>query len=329
VLSAIDDLADTIRPRLDAAGADPRQIYVIPSIADLRHDFYQLRAAINQAPNCRFIIIDPINAYVGAGDSHFQTVVQKVLAPLAELAAEKRIAVLAIAHVRKTEGAAIHRAAGSVGFVAAARSVWTICRDPENRQRHLLLPLKNNLTPTATGLAYTIQSNDAARAPAITWEPSVIQETAETILAPKKRGPQAIELEDASDWLQIALSDGPRSADDLIRRATQFGFHERTLRRALYNIAGHTQNRGPLSGWWWSLTPQEDVQEDLFFFSDPAPPERPPEKLVRSRKTCPLSGNSEVPPKRQPLAPHQRRTGNPLLDGLLDTILQPFPTNTS
>jgi putative DNA primase/helicase len=69
ILSATDDLADTIRPRLDAAGADPRRVFFIPSIADLRDDFAQLRAAVHCAPNCRLIIIDPINAYVGPSDA--------------------------------------------------------------------------------------------------------------------------------------------------------------------------------------------------------------------------------------------------------------------
>lgn len=262
VLSAEDNLADTIRPRLDALGADPRNVFVVPSIHDLRHDFAQLRVAVGSVPNCRLIIVDPINAYVGPADSHFQTVVQKVLAPLAELASEKRIAVLAIAHLRKTDGAAIHRAAGSVGFVAAARSVWTICRDPENPNRQLLLPLKNNLSPAACGLAYSIEQHPTHSAPRIAWESAPLQQSAETALAPKNRGPESVELNDAAQWLKKNLEAGPWSAASLIRRADQFGFHKRTIQRALGRINGHTQNRGPLNGWWWSLTPLDDHEKD-------------------------------------------------------------------
>ena len=46
ILSAEDDIRDTIRPRLDAAGADPSQVFVLPAIADLRHDLDKLRAAL-------------------------------------------------------------------------------------------------------------------------------------------------------------------------------------------------------------------------------------------------------------------------------------------
>ncbi|MCI0335319.1 MAG: AAA family ATPase [Planctomycetes bacterium] len=259
ILSATDDFADTIRPRLDAAGADPRRIFFIPSIANLREDFAQLRVAVNCAPNCRLIIIDPINAYVGPSDCHFHSVVRKVLAPLAQLAAEKRIAVLAVAHLRKNDGAAIYRAAGSMGFVAAARAVWTVCRDHENPGRTLFLPLKNNLGPTACGLAYTIEPRGQCGAVAISWHSAPITTSAEEAL----HSAEATDLNRARQWLRKALAHGPRSASEVTQEAEHYGFHQRTLRRALHAIGGHTQNRGLLEGWWWSIpdAPTDENEE--------------------------------------------------------------------
>ncbi len=252
LLSASDVLADMIRPRLDAAGADPRCVFVIPSIADLRDDFMQLRAAVTRAPNCRLIIIDPINAYVGPGDAHFQTVVRKVLAPLARLAAEKRIAVLAIAHLRKNEGDAIYRAAGSMGFVAAARAVWSVSRDPENPSRHLLLPVKNNVGPDPCGLAYTIQQTGPLAAPAILWDATPLAAKA----VRKRSAPPSAERVEAREWLRLALANGPRPAADLIEDGQQHGFLRRTLQRAFHELDGHTAKRGLHQGWWWSLGDQ-------------------------------------------------------------------------
>jgi hypothetical protein len=250
LLSASDDLADTIRPRLDAAGADTRRVFIIPSIADLRNDFKQLRAAVNRAPNCRLIVIDPINAYVGPSDSHFQTVVRKVLAPLARLAAEKHIAVLAIAHLRKSEGEAIYRAAGSMGFVAAARAVWSLTRDPENEQRHRLLPIKNNVGPAACGLAFTIQPTGRLAAPAIVWDAEPLAADAAR-KSPVRPSPERVE---ARDWLRQALAGGPRPAVDVIEDGQQHGFLRRTLQRAFHELEGHSAKRGLHQGWWWSLT---------------------------------------------------------------------------
>jgi hypothetical protein len=158
ILSSSDDYHDTIRPRLDAAGADPSRVFYLPTIRDLRQDLAQLREAVESIPDCRLIIVDPINAYVGPSDAHFHTVVRRVLEPLAQLAAEKSLAILAITHLNKSDGAAIQRAAGSMGFVAAARTIWTLVRDPDDSTRTLLLPLKNNLAQSACGLAFQITS---------------------------------------------------------------------------------------------------------------------------------------------------------------------------
>src|SRR3972149_994548 len=92
LLTTDDDVADTIRPRLEAHGANPGRVFFLPALADLRHDFWQLAAALNRLPDCRLIVVDPVNAYVGPSDSHFHTIVRKVLAPLAALAAKRRIA---------------------------------------------------------------------------------------------------------------------------------------------------------------------------------------------------------------------------------------------
>ena len=216
ILSIEDDLRDTIRPRLDAAGADPRRIYILPSIVDLRHDIEQLRMALSTAPDCRLIIIDSINAYVGPGDSHFHTIVRRVFRPLAELAAEKQLAVLAVSHLRKSEGAAIQRAAGSMGFVAAARAVWTVCRDRSQAGRYLLLPLKNNFVAETSGLAFRIEvpATQTCPAPAIAWQADSVTTSTEDALNQenKPRRDEDSELHLAAAWLTEELADRPMPA---------------------------------------------------------------------------------------------------------------------
>jgi hypothetical protein len=256
LLSAEDDLADTIRPRLEAHAADCDRVFVLTSVADLRHDFDQLQAAINRMPNCRLIVIDPINAYVGPTDSHFHTIVRKILAPLTKFATAQRIAVLAVTHLRKHDGAAIYRATGSMGFVALARAVWTICRDREHPGRRLMLPLKNNLSSAACGLAYTIEPHPNLGAPVIRWGPEPVDTAADEALAARARGPMAEEKIAAGQWLrQVLTTLGPRPANDLIEEGNQRGFNSRTLQRAIHAIGGHTEKRGFLEGWWWSLPP--------------------------------------------------------------------------
>jgi hypothetical protein len=222
----------------------------------LRNDFGQLQAAISQTNDCRVIVIDPINAYVGPTDSHFHTIVRKILAPLARFATQKRMAILAVTHLRKHEGAAIYRATGSMGFVAAARAVWTICRDRENPGRHLMIPVKNNLAPTACGLTYSIEPHPKISVPVIHWHPAPIEISADEALAIKPRGPEAEDRIAAGQWLkQVLTARGPQAACDLIEEVGQLGFHSRTLQRAFHTIGGQTEKRGLLEGWWWSLSP--------------------------------------------------------------------------
>jgi hypothetical protein len=172
-----------------------------------------------------------------------------VLAPLARLAAEKRIAVIAIAHLRKNEGDAIYRAAGSMGFVASARAVWSVSRDPENPSQHLLLPVKNNVGPAACGLAFTIQQTGPLAAPAIVWDSTPLA------AKPQRKRPAqpSAERVEARQWLRNALAKGPRPASDVIEEGQQHGFLRRTLQRAFHELDGHTAKRGLQQGWWWSL----------------------------------------------------------------------------
>ena len=265
ILSAEDDLRDTIRPRLDAAKADPNKVFVLPSIVDLRHDLPELRTALAAIPDCRLIIIDSINAYVGPGDSHFHTIVRRVFQPLAQLAAEHNLAVLAISHLRKTEGAAIQRAAGSMGYVAASRAVWTVCRDHSQPGRHLLLPIKNNFVAEATGLAFQIEMpsivplNSNGTAPMIAWDPNPVTTKSDEALNQEKPRSEKPPSEDDSEvhmaaaWLRQALANGPVDAFYILNDGMLGGFNERTLRRALIAIGGATQKESFRGGWVWAL----------------------------------------------------------------------------
>jgi putative DNA primase/helicase len=171
ILSAEDDAEDTIRPRLEAASADLERCHVIGAIRDrdnlgrerrrgfsITDDLSRLAGALADIDNPLLVIVDPITAYLGATDSHRNAEVRAALAPLAELAAECQVAILAISHLRKSsDGEAILRLTGSLAFVAAARAAYVVLSDSQNASRRLLLPVKNNLGNDDTGYAYCIE----------------------------------------------------------------------------------------------------------------------------------------------------------------------------
>jgi putative DNA primase/helicase len=133
-LSAEDDAEDTIRPRLDAAGADVSKVHLLDALRvrledgtlcekffNLETDCDHLNEVLRKNPQVRLIVIDPISAYLGNVDSHSNSEVRNLLAPLAKLAGQHCVAVICITHLRKSAGAAVYRAIASIAFAAAAR----------------------------------------------------------------------------------------------------------------------------------------------------------------------------------------------------------------
>jgi len=87
-------------------------------------------------------------------DSHKNAEVRGLLAPLAAMAAERGVAVVCVSHLTKAGGTeAMLRVMGSLGFVAAARAAYLVAKDPEDPDRRLFLPMKNNIAEDRGGLA--------------------------------------------------------------------------------------------------------------------------------------------------------------------------------
>ena len=143
ILSAEDDAGDTIRPRLDAAGADVSAVYLISAVRqgggkgrrtfNLQADLALLEAAIGQIGNVRLVIIDPVSSYLGKLDSHKNADVRGALEPLGDMASRLRVAVVSITHFSKGAGqSAVNSFIGSIAFVAAARAAFIVTRDPDS-----------------------------------------------------------------------------------------------------------------------------------------------------------------------------------------------------
>jgi putative DNA primase/helicase len=164
--NAEDDARDTVLPRLVAAGADRERIIFVSGarvggvekmfslVTDLQH----LRATIEEIGNVVLVIIDPMNAYLGVGkvDGRSAIDVRAVLSPLKDMAEELHIAVIGIAHFNKKDDikSALLRVSDSIAWVAAARHVYAVLDDPEDKNSKLFVKAKNNLAPDTKALRY-------------------------------------------------------------------------------------------------------------------------------------------------------------------------------
>lgn len=255
IISAEDGTADTIRPRLEAAGADLSRIHIIDGIKEtdkstgeviersfLLSDISELEEVIKSNPEIGIIFIDPISAFVGNIDSHKNSDVRSLLAPLASLAERYKVAVVAVSHLNKSDTKAVYKVSGSLAFVAAARAAFMVMKDKNDATRRLFIPLKNNLAPDTEGMAYRIEGvDDVAK---IVWEPDPIAIDVDEALNPvSNKKPSALTAE-AADWLKELLKDGPVPAKKALALGADNGFSKATLYRARKSIGAVTSHEG-------------------------------------------------------------------------------------
>ena len=273
-VSAEDDPADTIRPRLDAAGADASRIHIVAGVESfssrgtpehrmmsLKEDIDAIVTAVRSLNACRLIVIDPVSAYLDGADSHNNAEVRGLLAPLSELAREVGAAIVVVSHLNKgTGGSALYRTQGSLAFVAAARSAWLVTRDKVDKEKRLFLPLKNNLAPDTTGMSYYIR--ETAGVPFIQWGDEPIVISADDALGKPDDGDHETTLaEDAVEWLRDVLAGGPLPAKEVQAHGKNAGYSTATLRRAQAAIGIKPKRIGGAADdgkWVWSLPEGEE-----------------------------------------------------------------------
>lgn len=275
--SAEDDPADTIVPRLIAAGADLERVEFWESVREIdaesnmattravsfdTHLEHLAGIAKRKAGTLRLVIVDPIAAFLGEADSHKNSDIRTLIAGLARIAAEYRFAVLIISHLNKGTGSkAVYRVMGSLAFVAAARACFAVMRDPENTERRLMLPVKNNLAVDTEGFSFCLKvaDNDAPHAE---WgDEAVSQQTTDTMLdggesqTPREQAVSA-RVHEVSEWLRSELAHEAKPASTLWRRSEEHKFSRRDVERAkkLLGVQGTIKGFG--GAWHWSLPSQ-------------------------------------------------------------------------
>jgi hypothetical protein len=272
ILSAEDGVADTIVPRLMATGADRNRVHIISAVKDqagrrgfnLSADLELLEQEIASFGDVRLVVIDPISSYLGSKvDSHVNAAVRSVLEPVSEMAARLRIAFMAITHQPKGTGtAAIHRFIGSIAFVAAARSAYLVISDPEDKDRRLFLPVKNNLAPPGKGLAFRLEQrlvDDPDReivASSVVWEPEPVTTTADQALkAVDDQGAVSGAGSEAEELLRDMLAGGPVAMKDIQAEAREAGLSWATVRRAKHRLGviAERDGFGSEGKWLWRL----------------------------------------------------------------------------
>ncbi|MGH7883270.1 MAG: AAA family ATPase [Candidatus Dormibacteraceae bacterium] len=262
VLSAEDGLADTIRPRLEDAGADLERVATFKvSDAQGAERFPELPADIPAIERviaemkAKLLIIDPLMAYLGGEvNSHRDQDVRRALAPLANLAERAGVVAVVVRHLNKASGGSpIYRGGGSIGIIGAARVGLLVAKDPQDEERRILAPLKNNLSASPLSLAYKMVAGEKGTV-RVEWQGSSDLTAAQLlVVASSETAGERSALEEAEAFLIERLSKGPVPSKEALEDAREFGIADRTLKRARQVLQVKANKRGMNEGWCWSL----------------------------------------------------------------------------
>ena len=226
--TAEDGLGDTVKPRLIEAGADLDRVLVIDdSEVQLTLSDERIEKAIIEN-NARLVIIDPIQAYLGADvDMNRANEVRPIFMRLGQVAQRTGCAILLIGHLNKAAGMqSLQRGLGSIDIAAAVRSVMFIGKLKHNPTMRILTHEKSSLAPPGASLAFSLGDEGGFR-----WvgEYDITADEMLSGIEPQRE----TKTQQAKDLICALLAGGKQVlSEDIDKAALERGIPGRTVRDA-------------------------------------------------------------------------------------------------
>lgn len=219
-----DDLADTIKPRLTAAGADcARVAYIIDVDEALHLEDARIEETI-RATGGRLFVLDPLQSFPSqSSDIYLIGKMRSALSKLATVAAKHKCAVVLITHMNKTDsGKSLYRALGSIDIAAIARSVLIVEASATKPGLRAMSHIKSSLAPTGADMFYYFNNEKGSL-----W---ISASQREKILTPPEiadgKKVHALEI------LLTMLADSDRPCTEVLEKAKAEGIANRTMYKA-------------------------------------------------------------------------------------------------
>lgn len=243
--TAEDGLADTVKPRLEQAGADCSRISIIDeSEKSLSMIDERIEKAIIAA-EAGLLILDPIQAYLGGGtDMNRANEARELTKRLGGIAERTGCAIVLIGHMNKGSGAkAAYRGMGSIDFFVVARSVMLIGRIEGHPDMRAVIQIKNNLAPFGHPKAFELTQDG------FHWIGNY-EITADEVLGGMV--PKASKLEIAKQFLmERSGANVMILSTEIIELAAQEGISKRTLEAAKKELKIKAKKIN--NSWYWDL----------------------------------------------------------------------------
>jgi len=258
IWSVEDHIAETLNPRLIAAGADLSKVHFLHQRAidrDLASDFEQLQQKMIEIGDVRLLIIDPLIAAV-RGNTNVNGNVRHSLEGIAALAEATGCAVLGIMHF--TKGAAtknvLERISGAGAFGQYTRLALVCVRQSSSETgMRSLVRVKSNLGPDGDGFSYQVEECHVGNQPPVKTSRVVWREpltgTPQELINQAEKGSGTDDktvLSDVKQWLNdfLRCSGGTAEQGEVMDAAETKGFKERTVQRARATLGIRTRQTG-------------------------------------------------------------------------------------
>lgn len=256
-------------PRLTAHGANRRKIIVPESDPHFPDDLGAFKKKV-VTNGIKLAIFDPVNVHLSEGVSRYNDSIRRATSPLQKLCEETGLAIVFIDHVLKNVPRNAHPLAAiggaSSGLAAAARMVYIIGRDPEDKDRILLCNIKTNLRDEPEPFEFTMDEEEVEGVGTM----SILIDSGEApgydvmnlLSRPGKGGRMGrppTKREAAAEFLIDYLNAAPNheaKAKEVLEDAKQYGVTKRTLEAAKAELEIESAKRN--NEWWWKL-PQDMV----------------------------------------------------------------------
>jgi len=242
---AEDGVADTIKPRLQQAGADCERVaYIIDNDIALTLEDGRIETAIKQTRASVFIV-DPLQAFIPPdSDMQSATKMRSVLRKLANIAERNQCAVILIGHMNKGSGAkSLYRGLGSIDIAAIARSVLMISRDENRPGIRYMYPIKSSLAPEGPAIAFSFRERGG-----LEWHGSYDLNTAQLMDSVTVK---TTKREKARAKLIQMLEKRDKPAKEVYAALSEMGVGSRTVEKVKKELQISTYRSG--GSWYWSL----------------------------------------------------------------------------
>ena len=278
ILTAEDNGEDTVRPRLEAAGASLERILFISSMREFGRrfqltfddaDMESLEAMARSVSGIDLLVIDPAGQAMN-GDSSKNFNAQRSFERLGVLSARLNCATLCVSHTVKTVRgrSTMARVAGPLAIGSAPRGLMIAAKiesgPSEDGARFVLVRSKFNSAETGGGFAYDIAGTEIAGelglipTSKIVWK-SKLHGTADELLkrADSSRATSKVdEAHKAEKFLKAALRNGPLPCPEIKVLAREAGVMIDALRKAKASLGIRSKKqtgKGQFSAFAWGL----------------------------------------------------------------------------